>query len=108
MDSLEKLTELSSLIDSLEPLIDSCLEISNDDLIASRNIHLAFALNTLYLLEIRLSGQSLKDHPIKREILRIKEYFKKLDKCKSLYLTIANMKIDKDAAKRFIERSLKI
>ena len=84
MDPLEKLTDLEKTIDALNPLIQECLNASDDDLIASKSIHLAFTLNTLYFLHMRLTGQSLKGHPIKDEITRIKEYFKKLDneKCK--------------------------
>ena len=109
MDPLAKLADLEKTIDSLAPLVDDCLNASDDDLIASRNIHLAFTLNTLYLLHLRLTGQSLKGHPIREEITRIKEYFRKLenDKGNLFNLIIANMKIDKDAAKRFIKGALK-
>ena len=76
---MDKLTDLEKTLDALYPLIQECLDNFDNDLIASKNIHLAFSLNTLYLLHLRLTGQSLKGHPIKEDIARIKEYFKKLD-----------------------------
>jgi exosome complex protein LRP1 len=99
---MEKLTDLEQTLDDLHPLIQECLNASNPDMIASKNIHLAFTLNTLYLLKLRLNGQSLKGHPIKEEIARIKEYFKKLEYDNDT----ASMKLDKDAAKRFVKSAL--
>lgn len=85
MDAIEKLRDLEKTIDSLDQLIQECMNASDSDS-TSKNIHLAFTLNTLYFLHLRLTGQSLKEHPIKQEINRIKEYFKKLETDKGNFI----------------------
>ncbi len=83
---------------------------------ASKDIHLAFTLNTLVLLALKATGTSAKGHAVKGEMDRVKEYFKKLESARSgpqkglilsyLYSSLAPMKVDQAAAKRFVKRAL--
>ena len=51
---------------------------------ASRQVHLALALNSLRLLGLKSLGRSVpKSHPVRSDMDRLKDYFKKLESAKS-------------------------
>ena len=45
---------------------------------------LAYSLNTLFFVYLRLQGQNPAQHPVMLELKRIKEYFEKIRKQKGL------------------------
>ncbi|KAJ3045356.1 DNA-binding protein c1d [Rhizophlyctis rosea] len=86
-------TPLEQLRPRLEPLDRAKLEIT-----------LAFAINTLAFNYLRTEGIPPKDHPVKRELDRIKAYFKKQSEAAAP--AKASQKIDQQAATRFINAAL--
>ncbi|KAI9209307.1 uncharacterized protein BJ171DRAFT_486102 [Polychytrium aggregatum] len=71
---------------------------------AKLEIAIAYALNTLSFIYLKTQGVSPKEHPVSKELERIKLYFQKIkdiqDKSK------AKLKIDAKSASRFIKHSL--
>ncbi|KAI8916655.1 hypothetical protein DFJ77DRAFT_510088 [Powellomyces hirtus] len=71
---------------------------------AKLDVLLAFALNSLVFVYLKTQGASTKEHPVKRELDRVKEYFKKLKEAGGMNKN--TMRLDRDAAKRFVTNSL--
>eukprot|EP00039_Didymoeca_costata_P025764 m.14190 g.14190 ORF g.14190 m.14190 type:complete len:188 (+) comp5033_c0_seq2:302-865(+) len=72
---------------------------------AELDLSFAFAINSLFWTYIRLCGDDPKDHPVNRELVRIKEYMKKVQQLKSPPEE-PNLRVDKGAAKRFVKAAL--
>ena len=54
---------------------------------------------------LRLNGVNSKEHPVFRELIRVKQYFEKIKAAESAG-TRQNVTLDKDAAGRFIKNAL--
>ncbi|KAI8817617.1 uncharacterized protein EV422DRAFT_604385 [Fimicolochytrium jonesii] len=106
MANFEKaVTNLTSLLDPvLDAPLDQLLATLDAFDRAKLEVLLAFALNTITFVYLRTQGHSTKEHPVKIELDRVKEYFKKLKDAAGL--NKPTMRIDKGAAKRFINNSL--
>lgn len=67
-------------------------------------------LDYLYLLTIvaylRLNGVNAKEHPVFRELTRVKQYFEKIKRAESVGTNKGSMALDKAAAGRFIKYAL--
>ncbi|KAJ3020698.1 hypothetical protein HKX48_000362 [Thoreauomyces humboldtii] len=71
---------------------------------AKLDILLAFALNTLTFVYLKTQGSSTVKHPIKEELSRVKQYFKKYEEATNSKKNPS--RIDKGAATRFIQHGL--
>jgi len=67
-------------------------------------------LDYLYLLTmiayLRLNGVNAKEHPVFRELTRVKQYFEKTKRAESVGTNKGSMALDKAAAGRFIKHAL--
>mmetsp|Transcript_9594 Transcript_9594/g.14378 ORF Transcript_9594/g.14378 Transcript_9594/m.14378 type:complete len:125 (+) Transcript_9594:32-406(+) len=66
---------------------------------------LAFALDSLFFMYLKTQGVSTKDHPIKKELDRIKKYIRKIENA-SKKEEPTGRRIDKKAAARFIQSGM--
>lgn len=55
---------------------------------------------------LRLNGVNAKDHPVFRELTRVKQYFEKINNAESDSMNRSSMALDKAAAGRFIKHAL--
>lgn len=55
---------------------------------------------------LRLHGVKARDHPVFRELTRVKQYFDKIKTAENPPTTDSNQSLDKSAAKRFIAAAL--
>ena len=55
---------------------------------------------------LRLNGVNAKEHPIFRELTRVKQYFEKLKNVEFVGASKQSMTVDKAAAQRFIKHAL--
>ena len=55
---------------------------------------------------LRLNGVDAKEHPVFRELVRVKEYFEKIKNAEAGDSKRMNMSLDKAAAGRFIKHAL--
>lgn len=65
-----------------------------------------FLSERTYLAYLRLHGVNAKEHPIFRELTRVKQYFEKIKIVQSKGITRDGGGIDKAAAARFIKHAL--
>ncbi|MCJ1358812.1 MAG: hypothetical protein MMC33_008812 [Icmadophila ericetorum] len=55
---------------------------------------------------LRLNGVEAKEHPVFRELVRVKEYFEKIKKVEDEESKRVKLSLDKAAASRFIKHAL--
>ncbi|CCX34758.1 Similar to Nuclear nucleic acid-binding protein C1D; acc. no. Q5XJ97 [Pyronema omphalodes CBS 100304] len=108
LDQLEDIDELlDALTKKLQPLIKTPVHDHANKLPVADKARLyvltTYALQSLLFSYLRLQGVSTKDHPVMREITRVKQY---MDKIKSATPAPAPMKLDQAAAGRFIKAAL--
>jgi hypothetical protein len=69
----------------------------------------------IYQVYLRAQGKNPKEHPINREVERIKGYIQKIQKMErkkearkrlKVYLMLANATINAEAAKKFVRNAL--
>ncbi|XP_046847743.1 nuclear nucleic acid-binding protein C1D-like [Xenia sp. Carnegie-2017] len=97
-----------SVEETLEPLLRS----SNDELHekldvldrAKLDLMVVYGINTMFWIYLITQGVNPKEHGVKHELDRIKNYMKKVKDVSERKK--ASMKIDKDAARRFVKGAL--
>eukprot|EP01117_Protostelium_nocturnum_P008030 TRINITY_DN2859_c0_g2_i1.p1 TRINITY_DN2859_c0_g2~~TRINITY_DN2859_c0_g2_i1.p1 ORF type:complete len:174 (+),score=62.37 TRINITY_DN2859_c0_g2_i1:425-946(+) len=101
---------IGSLEDMLKPFLQRPYDQMIDEMdavtVAKMNVMFAYALNSLYFAFLRTRGQNPNEHPVKKELDRIKEYYQKV-KDTSEKNSVPQMKLNVDAANRFINSALK-
>ena len=55
---------------------------------------------------LRLNGANAKEHPVFRELVRVKQYFEKIKALEGGGSRTSELRLDKEAAGRFIKHSL--
>ncbi|PLN82156.1 Sas10/Utp3/C1D family-domain-containing protein [Aspergillus taichungensis] len=116
METADLLPLLEQLDDNIDDLEESLQPILNGSVLeASKNLPVldkakfhvlvTYALESLIFSYLRLHGVNAKDHPVFRELTRVKQYFEKI---KSLETEPEQrtMRLDKEAAGRFIKHGL--
>ncbi|KAI9093110.1 hypothetical protein DFS34DRAFT_273225 [Phlyctochytrium arcticum] len=106
------LNSLETVVAQVDSLLQPALEVPLDVQLgklepmqrAQLEVLMAFAINTIIFVFLKMNGVSPQDHPVKRELDRIKTYFVKLKQAAGL--NKAPMKIDKAASKRFVFNAL--
>ncbi|KAJ5780971.1 hypothetical protein N7457_006131 [Penicillium paradoxum] len=112
-DLLPLLEQLDDNVDDLEavlqPLLTSTLLKSSSKLPvmdkAKLHVLITYALESLIFSYLRLHGVDVKQHPVFRELTRVKQYFEKI-KVLETEPEERSMTLDKAAAGRFIKHGL--
>ncbi|KAG8469080.1 hypothetical protein KFE25_007598 [Diacronema lutheri] len=74
---------------------------------ARLNVTCAYTLNTLFFIYLKTQGVSTSDHPVKQELDRVRQYLKKVKGMSSdAEQQKANVRLNAEAAKRFITHAL--
>eukprot|EP00128_Syssomonas_multiformis_P013308 Colp12_sorted_trinity150504_noHs@19443 len=107
--ALDKMNQsLNAVEKTLKPFFEVPLHESRAKLQpldqAKLELIIAYALNTLFWLYITTQGTDAQEHPVKQELERVKLY---MNKVKELAASKdAKVKLNKDAANRFIRNAL--
>lgn len=64
------------------------------------------AFTDIHAAYLRLNGVKAREHPVFKELTRVKQYFDKIKQAESPEAKKPQVSLDKDAAKRFIAASL--
>ncbi|KAA8645659.1 hypothetical protein EYZ11_002482 [Aspergillus tanneri] len=112
-DLLLLLDQLDDSVDDLEealgPLLNTAITETSKKLPvldkAKYHVLVTYALESLIFSYLRLNGVKAKDHPVFRELTRVKQYFEKI-KALETEPEQRTMTLDKQAAARFIKHSL--
>ncbi|KAL4894166.1 Sas10/Utp3/C1D family-domain-containing protein [Aspergillus ambiguus] len=107
------LEQLDDNVDDLEevlaPILNSSLTETSKKLPvldkAKFHVLVTYALESLIFSYLRLHGVNAKEHPVFRELTRVKQYFAKI-KALETEPEQRTMKLDKEAAGRFIKHGL--
>lgn len=74
---------------------------------ARLNVTCAYTLNTLFFIYLKTQGISTSEHPVKQELERVRQYLKKVKTLEGrAEERTANVRLNTDAAKRFIAAAL--
>ncbi|KAH6716286.1 Sas10/Utp3/C1D family-domain-containing protein [Leptodontidium sp. MPI-SDFR-AT-0119] len=109
MSLLETLDdEIDDLEESLQPLLKSALSETASKLPlldkAKLYVLVTYAIESMLFSYLRLNGIKAREHPVFKELTRVKQYF---DKIKAIETPVErNMAVDKAAAARFIKAGL--
>ncbi|KAL2054124.1 hypothetical protein ABVK25_005663 [Lepraria finkii] len=100
---------IDDLEEALEPLMKAALSDSAGKLPlldkAQLYVLVTYAIESILFSYLRLNGVNAKEHPVFRELTRVKQYFEKIKVAESAG-TNPNTKLDKAAAGRFIKHAL--
>ncbi|KAJ6115022.1 hypothetical protein N7486_000800 [Penicillium sp. IBT 16267x] len=107
---LEQLDDhVDDLEDVLEPLLGQSLSKTSKNLPvmdkAKLHVFVAYTLESLLFSCLRLYGVDAKQHPVYRELTRVKQYFEKI-KALETEPEQRKMTLDKGAASRFVKHGL--
>ncbi|XP_028396181.1 nuclear nucleic acid-binding protein C1D-like [Dendronephthya gigantea] len=99
---------MNTVEETLDPLLCTSSEETHEKLNvldrAKLDLMMVYAVNSMFWIYLITQGVNPKDHGIKHELDRVKDYMKKIkdasDKKK------ASLKIDKAAARRFVKGAL--
>ncbi|PVH70716.1 hypothetical protein DL98DRAFT_540621 [Cadophora sp. DSE1049] len=109
MSLLETLDdEIDDLEESLQPLLKTALSESASKLPlldkAKLYVLVTYAIESMLFSYLRLHGVKAREHPVFKELTRVKQYF---DKIKAIETPVERtMAVDKAAAARFIKAGL--
>ncbi|KAK9767712.1 hypothetical protein K7432_002278 [Basidiobolus ranarum] len=106
MNQLE--ASLSKIQAHLEPLLSSPLNETIGKLpVMDRcklEVMVAYAINTLFWIYLKTQGVPPSDHPVMKELERIRGYIQKIKETEGTHKP--TMSVDKEAAARFIKNAL--
>ncbi|KAJ5555570.1 hypothetical protein N7535_008005 [Penicillium sp. DV-2018c] len=107
---LEQLDDnVDDLEDILQPILSSSLLKSSDKLPvmdkARLHVFMAYTLESLIFSFLRLHRDDAKEHPVFRELTRVRQYFEKIQALET-EPEERNLALDKAAAGRFIKHGL--
>ncbi|RAH75527.1 Sas10/Utp3/C1D family protein [Aspergillus aculeatinus CBS 121060] len=112
-DLLPLLEQLDENIDDLEEILQPVLDgsavktSSNLPVLDKAKFHVlvTYTLESLIFSWLRLHGVNAKEHPVFRELTRVKQYFEKIKELET-GPEQRTLKLDKEAASRFIKHGL--
>jgi len=103
---------LDDLTEAIDPLLNSPLSKSTSRLpiVDKAKLHVlhVYALESLLFSYLRINGIKAKDHPVMRELTRVRQYMEKIKSAEEneARQSGAGLHLDKDAAGRFIKAAL--
>ncbi|KEF58019.1 uncharacterized protein A1O9_05942 [Exophiala aquamarina CBS 119918] len=112
LDLVDQLADdLEDLEETLEPLLVNSLITTTKKLPlldrAKLNVLLVYAIESLIFSHLRLHGVQAKEHPVFRELSRVKQYFEKIKEAEAEPTkSQPHLVLDKKAAGRFIKHAL--
>ncbi|OJD28568.1 hypothetical protein ACJ73_00009 [Blastomyces percursus] len=107
---LEQLEDnIDDLEDVLEPLLAQPLSTTTQKMPvldkAKLHVLITYAIESMVFSYLRLQGVNAKEHPVYKELTRVKQYFDKI-KAVETVPEQRTMAVDKEAAGRFIKHGL--
>ncbi|KAI9819194.1 MAG: hypothetical protein M1827_007350 [Pycnora praestabilis] len=101
---------IDELEETLEPLLRAALSETAAKLPlldkAKLYILVTYAIESILFSFLRLNGVRAKNHPVFRELTRVKQYFDKIKHVEASGMKTENPILDKEAAGRFIKHAL--
>ncbi|KAI5291805.1 hypothetical protein KEM54_006716 [Ascosphaera aggregata] len=103
--------EVDNVEEILEPLMKQALELTTQKMPvldkAKLHVTVTYAIWSLLFCYLKLHGTNVKEHPIFRELTRVRQYFEKLEAAEQKPSEDKpTSKLDKGAANRFIKHGL--
>lgn len=110
LEKIEDLDDsLADLKDLLKPLLDASLSAATRKLTlldrAKLNVTVVYAIESLIFNYLRVNGVEAKEHPVFKELSRVRSYFDKLKEADEK-LKKPTLVVDKAATKRILAHDL--
>ncbi|KAI0125062.1 Sas10/Utp3/C1D family protein [Xylariales sp. AK1849] len=109
LPQLERLDgEIDDLEEVLQPLLGSLSDVSSKlPLLDKAKLYVlvTYAVESLLFSSLRLNGVDAKEHPVFKELIRVRQYFEKIKKIETPP-TKPEQTLNKEAAIRFIRADL--
>jgi exosome complex protein LRP1 len=110
----QSLQDLDATITSLEKILEPFFKENLADIMqrlspleaAKLNICMAYAVNTLYYLFLKTQGVSPAEHPVKKELERVRLYIQKIKSLTEGKGPGPSLRIDQAATSRMLQHSL--
>ncbi|KAF2435612.1 hypothetical protein EJ08DRAFT_645309 [Tothia fuscella] len=103
-------TSIDKLEDALKPLLDVSIASTAASLPvlerAKLYVLVTYAIESVLFSHVRLSGADAKEHPIIKELARVRQYFEKIEKAENPVGKRENLSLNKPAAGRIIKAAL--
>jgi exosome complex protein LRP1 len=103
-------SSIDDLEDALKPLLSASISTTAAGLSvlerAKLYVLITYTIESLIFSHVRLSGADAKEHPVFRELARVKQYFEKIDSAEHPVGKRENLSLNKPAAARFIKAGL--
>lgn len=114
LDTAGLLADLSANIDDLELALSAILKSSISKTAsklplldkAKLYVLMSYTIESVIFSSLRLSGVNAKDHPVFKELARVRQYFQKIKEVETGPVKRENMSLDKQAASRIIRHAL--
>ncbi|KAI9769417.1 MAG: hypothetical protein M1840_004119 [Geoglossum simile] len=108
IDQLE--AQIDDLLDALEPLLSTALSHHTAPLPlldkAKLYVLVTYAIESLLFSTLRLGGANAREHPVFKELTRVRHYFEKIKQVEASGIKRENLSLDKEAASRFVKHAL--
>ena len=103
------ITKIGAAIESVQKVLNSCFEDVDYDQLSTENkvrydLFLAYSVNSLLWMHLRMNGQDPSQSIIRTELNRIKELMAELQRVIDRKTIMP--RVDQDAAKRFVKHGL--
>ncbi|KAG0053228.1 hypothetical protein BGZ83_001466 [Gryganskiella cystojenkinii] len=107
LDALADLDKILSPLFATPSTLSETLAKLDIEKRSQLELMVAYAINTLAFINLKVNGTAPASHPVMKELKRIKGYTEKLKQVMDgESIKKANMEVDKDAAARFIKGAL--
>ncbi|KZO92746.1 hypothetical protein CALVIDRAFT_540631 [Calocera viscosa TUFC12733] len=112
--ALSKAEDLADAIEDLEEVFAPLLELPLSETLqqldllqgAKLEVSLAYAIHDLLWMYLKCKGVDANEHPVARELSRLKAYFRKIKDSENPPAPQRQLALDKNAASRFINHAL--
>lgn len=97
----------SNAIEKIKSKIDDAIQINTDEMSTEDKVNfdmfLAYAVNSLFFMSLKVDGQDISSHEIKHELNRIKEVMQKYQQLKDKKFRPL---VDQQASKRLVKGAM--
>ncbi|KAI0838174.1 Sas10/Utp3/C1D family-domain-containing protein [Hypoxylon sp. FL0890] len=107
---LERLDdEIDNLEEALQPIINNVSDVANKlPLLDKAKLYvlLTYSIESMLFSSLRLNGVNAKEHPVFKELTRVRQYFDKIKNAENPPQQKPDQALNKEAAIRFIRADL--
>ncbi|OTA56833.1 hypothetical protein K449DRAFT_154688 [Hypoxylon sp. EC38] len=101
--------EIDNLEEALQPILNNVSDVANKlPLLDKAKLYVlvTYSIESMLFSSLRLNGVNAKEHPVFKELTRVRQYFEKIKNAENPPLQKPEQTLNKEAAIRFIRADL--